>query len=128
MIGRIGTLGKPVIVNVDREFSLFVSVGLIRLFQEAVDPEFLRLCLDSPHAGSEYQRIQVGGATHTNKLNLGDLQTIILPLPPLPEQRRILAKVGLLMGLCDEMEATLTRARGKSERLAVSIVQQLTAA
>jgi type I restriction enzyme S subunit len=74
LIGRIGTLGKAVIVDTDRAFSLFVSVGLLRPRSTVVLPEYLRLYLNSPVAHREYDRIKIGGATHTNKLNLGDLK------------------------------------------------------
>ena len=40
-----------------------------------------------------------------------------IPLPPLTEQRRIVAKVDELMAVLDQLEATLTTARTTSERL-----------
>ena len=104
LIGRIGTLGKAVLVETDQEFSLFVSVGLIRFSQKYIDPPFFRLLLNSPMIEAEFNRIKVGGGTHTNKLNLGDLHTIVVPLPPFNEQRRIVEKVYQLMKLCDELE------------------------
>jgi type I restriction enzyme S subunit len=91
LIGRIGTLGKAVLVDTDLEFSLFVSVGLIRFSHNFISPIFLQLLLNSPFVEREFDRIKVGGGTHTNKLNLGDLHTVVLPLPPLAEQRRIVA-------------------------------------
>ena len=112
LIGRIGTLGKAVLVDTDEEFSLFVSVGLIRFSHKFIAPDFLRLFLNSPIAESEYDRIKVGGGTHTNKLNLGDLHTLFFPLPPLAEQHRIVDKVKQLTLLCDGLEAE----EGKRER------------
>lgn len=49
-------------------------------------------------------------------LNLGTLRDLPIPLPPLAEQHRIVAKVEELMSLCDRLEralqdATTTRAR-----------------
>lgn len=108
LLGRIGTLGKAVLVDTDIEFSLFVSVGLIRFDHRFTNPDFFRLLLNSPFVEAEFDRIKIGGGTHTNKLNLGDLYTVALPLPPLAEQHRIVAKVDALMALCDRLEASLT--------------------
>ena len=107
LIGRIGTLGRAVLVDTDDEFSLFVSVGLIRFNHENVVPEFLRTLLNSPLVEAEFDRIKIGGGTHTNKLNLGDLRTVALPIPPLAEQHRIVAQVDELMALCAKIEASL---------------------
>ena len=82
LIGRIGTLGKAVVVDTDVEFSLFVSVGLIRFNQKLAAPAYMQMLLNSPLVEREYDRIKVGGGTHTNKLNLGDLHTISFPFPP----------------------------------------------
>jgi len=43
---RIGTLGRAVVVDSDRPFSIFVSVGLIRMTGD-VDPHYLRVALNS---------------------------------------------------------------------------------
>ena len=47
-------------------------------------------------------------AINDSKLNQG-----LFPLPPLPEQRRIVAKVDQLMRQCDGLEAGLARAEGQ---------------
>jgi type I restriction enzyme S subunit len=120
LIGRIGTLGKAVLVDTDREFSLFVSVGLIRFSHEFISPRYFRLVLNSPLLENEYNRIKVGGATHTNKLNLGDLHTVSFPLPPLAEQHRIVAKVGELMGLCNRLEEVGLRRDSHRDLLTVA--------
>jgi type I restriction enzyme S subunit len=125
LIGRIGTLGKAVLVDTDREFSLFVSVGLIRFSQTFIAPPYFRMVLNSPLLESEYNRIKVGGGTHTNKLNLGDLHTLIFPLPPLAEQHRIVAKVDELMALCDRLETTQRERETRRKRLTASGLHHL---
>ena len=51
-----------------------------------------------------------------------------IPLPPLAEQRRIVAKVEELMTLCDKMEAGLdTIASTKGQLLEVNLLEALPA-
>jgi type I restriction enzyme, S subunit len=127
LIGRIGTLGKAVLVNTDVEFSLFVSVGLIRFDHESLNPIFFCSLLNSPFVEAEFDRIKIGGGTHTNKLNLGDLYTVALPLPPLAEQHRIVAKVDELMVLCDQLEAARGSREALRDRLATASLARLNA-
>ena len=107
LLSRIGTLGKAVLVDSDAEFSLFVSVALIKFDHRYIIPEYMLLYLNSPLAKREFDRIKVGGATHTNKLNLGDLHTVAFPIPPLTEQSRIVSTVESLMRICEELERNL---------------------
>jgi type I restriction enzyme S subunit len=46
-----------------------------------------------------------------------DVDEFVVPLPPLAEQHRIVAKVDELMALCDQLEACLTNATSTRSRL-----------
>jgi type I restriction enzyme S subunit len=104
LLGRIGTIGKAVVVDTDVEFSLFVSAAQIRPDQGKILSRYLQYVLNSPFCRAQFDNIKVGGATHTNKLNLKNLRSVRIPLPPLAEQKRIVAKVDELMALCDRLE------------------------
>ena len=127
LLGRIGTLGKAVLVQTDIEFSLFVSVGLIRFDHRYISPKYFLLLLNSPFVETEFDRIKIGGGTHTNKLNLGDLHTVALPIPPLADQHRIVAKVDSLMTLCDRLEAARAEREANRDRLAKASLARLNA-
>ncbi len=107
LICRIGTLGRVAIVESDMAFSLFVSVGLLKtplLLKQSVS--YLRITLNSPTAYSNYDEIKAGGS-HTIKLNLESIPMIRIPLPPLAEQNRIVARAEALLKVCDELELSL---------------------
>ena len=56
-------------------------------------------------------------------LNLDNIRSLKIPLPPLAEQRRIVAKVNELMALCDQLEASLTAASTARARLLEATLQ-----
>ena len=96
LICRIGTLGKAIKITVDFEFSIFVSLGLIRLV-DATLIDFIITAINSPLGLKWIDENKVGGGTHTYKINLVDLPNMLIPIPPLAEQHRIVAKIEELL-------------------------------
>ncbi|MCY4170925.1 MAG: restriction endonuclease subunit S [Bacteroidetes bacterium] len=54
-----------------------------------------------------------------------DFATLPIPIPPLAEQRRIVAKVNELMSLCDQLEASISRLEISRSRLVESIIHEV---
>ena len=103
---------------------MFVSVGLIKFSTTNVLPAYLLCALNSPTLYRQYETVKAGGS-HTNKLNLSVMPGLLIPLPPLAEQRRIVAKVDELMALCDDLEARLQRQETTATNLAAAAVHAL---
>ncbi len=59
------------------------------------------------------------------KLALKRIVDAIVPIPPLEEQKRIVAKVDQLMALCDELEAMLNQVQQQSGKLMEATVRKL---
>ena len=66
-------------------------------------PRFLSMFLASPSVQRMIDEIQVGATRQA--LTKAMIEEFEIPLPPLAEQKRIVAKVDELMALCDRLEA-----------------------
>lgn len=108
LVCRIGTLGKALCIDVDTEFSIFVSLGLIQLVNSDVSA-YIEQVINSGYGFSWIQKVKVGGGTHTFKINLNDLRLMPIPLPPLAEQKRIVERIEELMPLVDQYEEAWNR-------------------
>lgn len=58
------------------------------------------------------------------RIGLANFRRIPVPLPPLAEQHRIVAKVDELMAICDRLEAQLTTAQTESRRLLDAVLHK----
>tara|TARA_Y100000296_G_scaffold4869_1_gene6205 strand:+ start:3025 stop:4908 length:1884 start_codon:yes stop_codon:yes gene_type:complete len=58
------------------------------------------------------------------KMNQAKMNTIVLAIPPLPEQHRIVAKVDELFALCDQLKERLQQASETEQHLTNAIVEQ----
>ncbi|NJK52651.1 MAG: restriction endonuclease subunit S [Leptolyngbyaceae cyanobacterium SU_3_3] len=64
-------------------------------------------------------------STAQKNINLGIINDLIFPLPPLAEQRRIVAKIDQLMALCDRLENAIAAAQAKQTDLLNAVIAQV---
>jgi type I restriction enzyme S subunit len=62
--------------------------------------------------------------TNLASINMTQLRSCPLPLPPLAEQHRIVAKVDELMALCDQLEQQLSQADQQRRRLLEALLAE----
>ena len=121
IVSRGATVGRMCKVNIRERFCLLGSVILIKP-SEHVLSDFLSITLKSPD--SFRQLVNASGSTAQPAIYLRDLKKIALPLPPLSEQHRIVARVDQLMALCDQLKTRLTQASQLNEQLASALVER----
>jgi type I restriction enzyme S subunit len=102
------SIGRTAVYDLHVEANINQAVALIRLIKSAsnVNLEFLLHYLNSPSAIDYMLAAQV--VTAQPNISLTNAREFPVPLPPLAEQHRIVAKVDELMALCDDLEARLT--------------------
>lgn len=98
----VGSFGIPVPVVRDQRFCFQRHIALIRPAYVALQG-FLTIALRARLVFEQAEKGATGIAQKTVPLSV--LRRLLLPLPPLLEQFRIVARVDELMCLCDELEA-----------------------
>lgn len=119
-----GTIGRIIKITAPPARLVCDShVTVVRCFEVNVD--YVRAWLRSDHV---YGVIEERAAGSTNQIELTLQMAIgqIVPLPPLAEQKRIVAKVDQLINLCDQLEQQITTAQTKTHALLKAILQQIT--
>lgn len=120
-----GTIGKTFLVGDVPITAVFASY-LIRVQGTShVFDQYLKRFLESSLYWTQLRDGTRGtGQPNVNGQTLGRL---VLPLPPLEEQRRIVAKVDELMALCDRLDAAQVNREAVRDRLAAASLARLTA-
>lgn len=110
----VGSFGIPVPVLSDQPFCVQRHIGILRPSKK-IERDALAVFLESDFAFKQAEAAATGIAQKT--VSLAGLRSMLLPIPPLAEQRRIVAKVDALMAFCDQLEASLAAGADTRRRL-----------
>ena len=117
---RVGSYGEAAIVDDDREFSLFVSLTLIKPKHDIINNKFLVYFLNSP-IGKLMAKKNVNSSGVGN-LNVSKVRNFEILLPSLQEQKKIVAKLDKLYG---EIDTQINLIEKKSENILTFLNQFL---
>ena len=115
------TFGRPVFVATERDFCVQRHVAILKPAM-GLHVSYLHHALASPFVYSQAAASTTGAAQPT--ITLKPLRNFLIPLPPLAEQRRIVAKVEELMALCDRLEASLNQSATSRRRLLDALLHE----
>jgi type I restriction enzyme S subunit len=122
LLTKVGTTGIPVLVDVDCEFSIFVSVALIKFPRHLLSGAYLSWLVKSPLVKKQSEDGTEG--VGNKNLVLRKIANFLLAFPPLPEQHRIVARIDQLMALCDALDQQMDAANGKQTELLGALMAQ----
>ena len=118
LFAMIGSIGNPVIVDTDTEFSV-KNVALFKYYAAALScPKYLLLVLQAEAAGMKERA--AGGVQ--SFISLGQLRSSVVALPPLSEQSRIVSRVTALRRLCADLRQRLAERQSVQARLAEALL------
>ena len=106
----VGSIGKVAIFSGKYKAHLGSNVGKIEMIKnegQGIDEEFIMYYLQSPHGFDQLTKYLK--STAQPSISITALREVIVPLPPLEEQKRIVAKIEKLMPLVDEYAESYNR-------------------
>lgn len=117
MIG--GNIGNQVMVTDPRQFSI-KNVALFKYYdRDLTSPNYFKIYTEE--LALNLQNSASGGAQPF--ISLGALRKLLFPLPPIPEQIRIVSKTIELLGYCDQLKTNLETANLTQLKLADAITK-----
>jgi type I restriction enzyme S subunit len=125
-----GTVGRINVLKDVEEGTLVADshVTVIRPLQICSD--FLSCYIAAPgiqqRIEPRHEKSLVSGTTNQVELNTSNVQSLVVPVSPLAEQHRIVAKVDELMALCDKLEQQQTDSNETHQTLVETLLTTLT--
>lgn len=119
-VGKAAVVEEPL-----SEAYVSQHVALVRLLDPRI-ADYLHLWLVNEHGG----RLRLLGSSYGAKpgLNLQNIKDLPVPLPPLEEQVRIVARVAELRRLCADLRQRLASSQATQSRLAGALVESVASA
>jgi type I restriction enzyme S subunit len=122
--GSLDLVGRAAMVeNATAGYCYAGYLVRVRTSTEFIDSRYLLIALASRDVRDQIE-IPIRSAVGLKNVNTTELSSLTFPLPPLAEQRRIVAKVEALMSLCDRLESSLTTAQTETSRLLESVLHR----
>ncbi|EID0032045.1 restriction endonuclease subunit S [Vibrio alginolyticus] len=121
---REAPMGEAAVVPTDQVVCLGQRLMLIRLFTDLFNEKFLIYVIRSPGFQRRIQEASVGMTV--KHINVRDVETLMLPVPPKPEQDAIVTIVDALLAVCDRFEKQLSNKQRIAENLVSSSIATLT--
>lgn len=113
-------VGKSALMRTDWVGSFGAFCAALRA-KPNIDPRFLSAFLQSPAYWKQVTKKALG--VNINNLRRGDIETLVLPLPELDEQREIVAELEKQFSRLDEAVANLQRVKANLKRYKASVLK-----
>ena len=113
-------LGKIAIIPSDYpEWNCNQAITFFRPIDEKMSPFIYTFLI----AGIFLKSIELIGTAGQDNISVTKSRSIVIPIPPIAEQHRIVAKVDELMALCDDLKQSLNEAQTTQMQLTDAVVE-----
>ncbi len=118
-------VGKTCVFQKNSNDIWLLNNNIVRVtFLNRILPEIVNLFFISSLGKRELEKLK-SSTTNVAAIYQGQLLSFIIPLPPLAEQKRIVARIDELMALCDKLGSQIEQATAKQTALFNSILAKV---
>jgi type I restriction enzyme S subunit len=122
--GSLQIVGRSAEIDSTAEAMCFAGYLVrVRFYAQDVCTRFVWMVMNSDHVRAQIEK-PIRSTVGLKNVNSTELSQLTIPLPPLAEQRRIVAKVDELMALCDRLEAQLAAKETGSQRFLEAVLHE----
>lgn len=101
LLAKNGTTGVAALVEENKIFDIYVTLAVLRPEKRLILPQFLWRLVNSPVCKRQFDSHLKG--IGVPNLHLTEIRKILIPLPPLAEQKRIVDKLEELLALAEHI-------------------------
>ncbi|EPJ2979759.1 restriction endonuclease subunit S [Klebsiella pneumoniae] len=124
LLARIGAgIGECAVIDVNLEFSIYVSTALIKPIKCHINSNYLCLWLNSPIGRLFSSRYTYGKGVSQGNLNLSLIRTFVISIPPYKEQNLIVEKVRTYLSICEKLKSKIQSAQQTQLHLADALTE-----
>ncbi|MFM5345305.1 restriction endonuclease subunit S [Aeromonas veronii] len=121
--GSLGIVGRGVVVDICLDGFAFAGYLVrARIPKNNFCSHFISLSMDTSYVRNQIEQ-PIRSTSGVKNINSTEISNLIIPVPPLFEQRRIVTKVNELMVICDQLKSRLQTSQQTQLVLAESLVE-----
>lgn len=120
VIGKIGTIGKPVRIVLPQDYTLSANVVLIQ--PKKINCNFLYYLCKSDLIESQFRKGQK--ATAQAAFGIQKVRLLQIPYPSQVQQEKIVSEIEKRLSVCDKIEESITTSLQQAESLRQSILKK----
>lgn len=119
LVGKTGLF-----LGAANEFTFASYLIRIRCLKTLFSPAYLNVSMNTPSFRETQINPHLKQQCGQANVNGTIMKNMLVPVPPVAEQHRIVAKLDQLVTLCDQLKTRLTQARQLNEQLVSTLVEQ----
>lgn len=125
LITRVGAgIGETAVIDQDIDFAFYVSLTLVKPIRIGLDSNFLSYWLNSNY-GIQNAIVQTSGiGSNQGNLNVNRVRTFLIPLPPIIEQKRIVAEIQMQLAKTKQLKEHIISNQQATEQLLKALLHQ----